>query len=68
MEIMGGQTNAFRRDLGFIFIAGTDLWEDSEETDFERSGLDAEELGFMKAAERRQGLEAAGLNPDEYDF
>lgn len=39
-----------------------------EKTEFEMSGLDAEELGFMRADERRAVIEAAGLNPDEYDF
>lgn len=39
-----------------------------EKTEFERTGLDAEELGFMRADERRAVIEAAGLNPDEYDF
>ncbi|MCI8710186.1 MAG: hypothetical protein HFG99_11585 [Dorea sp.] len=39
-----------------------------EKTEFELSGLDADELGFMRADERRAAMEAAGLNPDEYDF
>ena len=39
-----------------------------EKTEFELSGLNADELGFMRADERRAVIEAAGLNPDEYDF
>ena len=39
-----------------------------EKTEFELSGLCAEELGFMRIEERRAVIEAAGLNPDEYDF
>lgn len=39
-----------------------------EKTEFELSGLNADELGFMRADERRAVMEAAGLNPDEYDF
>ena len=39
-----------------------------ENTEFELSGLNADELGFMRADERRVVIEAAGLNPDEYDF
>ncbi|MCI8320657.1 MAG: hypothetical protein HFH02_06235 [Dorea sp.] len=39
-----------------------------ERTEFELSGLNADELGFMRADERRMIIEAAGLNPDEYDF
>ncbi|GAA6490869.1 MAG TPA: hypothetical protein H9782_11070 [Candidatus Bariatricus faecipullorum] len=37
-------------------------------TEFERSGLDAEKLGWLPSARRRKILENAGLNPDEYDF
>lgn len=39
-----------------------------EKTEFELSGLNADELGFMRTDERRAVIEAAGLNPDEYDF
>lgn len=39
-----------------------------ELTEFEKAGINPEELGFMRAAERRAVLEHAGLNPDEYDF
>ena len=39
-----------------------------EMTEFEKSGLDADALGYMRGAERRRVLLAAGLNPDEYDF
>ena len=37
-------------------------------TELELSGLNPEELGYMTGVERRRILEAAGLNPDEYDF
>lgn len=37
-------------------------------TDFEVSGLDAEELEFMDVKERRKVLEEAGLDPEVYDF
>ena len=32
------------------------------------SGLDVDELEYMDADERREVLEDAGLDPDEYDF
>ena len=32
------------------------------------SGLDPEELEFMDSDERREALEEAGLDPDDYDF
>ncbi len=39
-----------------------------EKTEFELSGRIADVLGFMRADERSVVIEAAGLNPDEYDF
>lgn len=41
---------------------------DTEKTEFELSGLIAEELEVMTARERREVIREAGLNPDEYDF
>lgn len=32
------------------------------------SGMNVDELGRMRGAERRKVMRAAGLNPDEYDF
>ncbi len=32
------------------------------------AGLDATELEYMDADERREALEDAGLDPDDYDF
>ena len=66
--VFDGQRNVLKTAFGFVLLNETEKWKDSGKTDFERSGLDAEALGFMKAGERRQVLEAAGLNPDEYDF
>ena len=42
--------------------------EDDFETDAMAAGLDASELEFMDADERAEALEAAGLDPDDYDF
>lgn len=43
--------------------------EDVEvKTELELSGLDPNELECMDTDERREALEEAGLNPDEYDF
>ena len=45
------------------------LKDDSDvQTELELSGLDTDELEFMDADERREALEDAGLDPDEYDF
>ena len=32
------------------------------------AGLDVDELDLMDADERREALEDAGLDPDDYDF
>lgn len=41
---------------------------ETERTEFELSGLRAEELEVMTGKERREVMKNAGLNPDEYDF
>ena len=41
---------------------------ETEKTEFELSGLRAEELEVMTGKERREVMRNAGLNPDEYDF
>ncbi|MCI9380160.1 MAG: hypothetical protein HFG88_03855 [Dorea sp.] len=41
---------------------------ETEQTEFELSGLRAEELEVMTGKERREVMRNAGLNPDEYDF
>ncbi|MCI8797374.1 MAG: hypothetical protein HFG89_11055 [Dorea sp.] len=41
---------------------------ETERTEFELSGLRAEELEMMTGKERREVMRNAGLNPDEYDF
>ena len=41
---------------------------ETEQTEFELSGLRAEELEVMTVKERREVMSNAGLNPDEYDF
>ena len=41
---------------------------ETEQTEFELSGLRAEELEMMTGKERREVMRNAGLNPDEYDF
>ena len=42
---------------------------DNDDADvFADAGLDYEELEFMDPVERRDVLEQAGLDPDEFDF
>ena len=45
-----------------------DDWGDDELTELELAGIDPEELEYMDDEERREILEEAGLDPDEYDF
>lgn len=42
--------------------------EDVLKDDLSLAGLDATELEYMDADERREALEDAGLDPDNYDF
>ena len=41
---------------------------DELEDELSLAGLDATELEYMDADERREALEDAGLDPDDYDF
>ena len=61
-----GDLDAFEKACEFQFME--EMIRDEEKTEFELSGLDAEELGYMEPYERRMALEEAGLDPDEYDF
>lgn len=62
-----GKMNAFESAVELAVLDDM-LKEDEAKTDFEMSGLDADELEFMDADERREALEDAGLDPDDYDF
>lgn len=41
--------------------------DDIQQLDLELAGLDADELEYMDEDERREVLEEAGLDPDDYD-
>ena len=41
---------------------------DELEDELSLAGLDAAELEYMDVDERREALEDAGLDPDDYDF
>ena len=47
------------------FFAFKKMTEDDE---IENSGLDVDELSYMDEDERREALEDAGLDPDDFDF
>lgn len=61
-----GKMNVFERAAEFAFL--DEMMQEEEKTEFEMSGLDADELEFMDPDERREALEDAGLDPDDYDF
>lgn len=42
--------------------------DDMQQLDLELAGLDVDELEYMDEEERREALEDAGLDPDDYDF
>lgn len=52
-----------------FYTGSDDLEEDDEFVDeLEMAGLDIDELADMDEDERREALEDAGLDPDDYDF
>lgn len=75
-----GKLDNFERAMQFQFLNEMNCeeshdsgssWDDEEEDEsdvFAEAGLDYEELEFMDPDERREVLEDAGLDPDEFDF
>lgn len=61
-----GKMDVFERAAEFAFL--DEITREETAIEFELSGLDADELEFMDADERREALEEAGLDPDDYDF
>lgn len=64
-----GKMSTFEKAAEFATIAkiAEDISED-DESELESVGLDKEELKFMDDDERREAIEDAGLDPDDYDF
>lgn len=73
-----GKLDFFERAVQFQFMDKmmnsdeTSSFEDDDELDeddvFAEAGLDYDELEFMDPDERREVLEDAGLDPDDFDF
>lgn len=66
-----GELNAFERSEALDFYTSSNsVDEDDEEEDMELeiAGLDRWELENMDEDERREALEEAGLDPDDFDF
>ena len=62
-----GQLDVEERALEFIAFEEM-CHEDEEEDMFEMSRLSCGELDYMDEDERREALEEAGLEPDDFDF
>lgn len=68
-----GKLDSFDRAVEFGIIqslvqeASGEMYDD-DLTELEEGGLDLKELEFMDDDERREVLEAAGLDSDEFDF
>ena len=74
-----GRLDHFERAMEFEFLEEMEREESSDddddeedydfdETELELAGIDPEELEYMDEEERREILEEAGLDPDDYDF
>lgn len=67
-----GKLNAYEYSVMDDVVFGHDNVdvddEDKFDDDLVLAGLDATELEYMDADERREALEDAGLDPDDYDF
>ncbi|MDD3138075.1 MAG: hypothetical protein PHX08_03770 [Lachnospiraceae bacterium] len=65
-----GKVDTFEQVAEFATFASIMEADEAEEqkTELEMSGLDINELEFMDSDERREALDDAGLDPDDYDF
>ena len=46
----------------------TGFYAEDEEDVLTKAGIDPEQMEYLSTMERREALEEAGLDPDEYDF
>ena len=67
-----GKLNAYEYSVMDDVVFGHEDMETSEEDELEDelslAGLDVTDLEYMDADERREALEDADLDPDDYDF
>lgn len=61
-----GHLDALERTADFAMFMG--VMEESNRKELCNAGLDLDDLERMDAWERREALEDAGLDPDDYDF
>ena len=68
-HIMDDGSKASDSSYGVIPFGSYDSGlDDIQQLDLELAGLDADDLEYMDEDERREVLEEAGLDPDDYDF
>lgn len=63
-----GKLNAYEYSVMDDVVFGHENTDTSEADDLSLAGLDATDLEYMDEDERREALEEAGLDPDDYDF
>ena len=62
-----GKMSIFERAVEYSVFEEMTRTEDNN-LELEAAGLDIDELEYMDSDERREALEDAGLDPDDYDF
>ena len=71
-EFMGMEMLCSSREEHEALFGDAGDFDDDSSEDFddelEMAGLDRDELEFMDEDERRETLEDAGLDPDDYEF
>ena len=71
-RILGEEMLCSSREEHEALFGDAGNFDEDEAEDFddelELAGLDREELEFMDEDERREALEDAGLDPDDFDF
>ena len=64
-----GKLDAFERASEFAFIHNVmENEKQSKKDELENAGLDVNDLEYMDDDERREAIEDAGFDPDDYDF
>ena len=71
-EYLGMEMLCSSREEHEVLFGDAGDFDEDEAEDFddelEMAGLDRDELEFMDEDERREALEDAGLDPDDFDF
>ena len=62
-----GKLDSFEKAAEFAFLSSMTETE-ADHDEFCQAGIDPEDLEYMSADERREILEDAGLDPEDYDF